>query len=58
MKYLIKTEIAGIEIRLIESQFALVVIYGMQKTVFELSERKAAFKSYKTCVNHALECMA
>jgi len=54
-KYLIKTEIGGMEIRLIESEHALVVLYGMEKQIFRLEERKAAIKSYKNCVLHAIE---
>lgn len=55
LKYLIKTEIDGIEIRLIESRHALVVLYGMENTAFRLEERKAAIKCYKNCVLHAME---
>lgn len=55
LKYLIKAEIDGIEIRLIESQYAFAVLYGMEKTAFRLEERKAAIKYYKNCVLHAME---
>lgn len=54
LKYLVKTEIGGIEIRVIESQHGICVIYGMQRKSFTLSERKAAFREYKSAVNHAL----
>jgi hypothetical protein len=54
LRYLVKTEIAGIEIRLIESQFSLVLIYGMERRAFELAERKAAWRAYKESVLHAI----
>jgi len=56
LKYLIKTEIDGTEIRLIQSQYGFAVLYGMERKSFVASDRKLAFKAYKECVNHALEC--
>jgi hypothetical protein len=55
LKYLIKTEIGGTEIRLIQSAHGYAVIYGMERKTYILSDRTLAFKSYKECVNHALE---
>tara|TARA_R110000796_G_C14282809_1_gene402909 strand:+ start:369 stop:554 length:186 start_codon:yes stop_codon:yes gene_type:complete len=54
LNYIIKTEIDGLEIRLIQSQFGFVVLYGMEKKSFVASDRKLAFKYCKECVNHAL----
>lgn len=56
IKYIIKTEIDGVEIRLIQSQHGFAVLYGMERKTFVASDRKLAFKAYKECVNHALGC--
>ena len=53
LQYLAKTEIGGIEIRLIKSQFSVVVIYGMERKVYE--NEKQAWRGYRQCVNHAAE---
>lgn len=55
LKYLIKTEIDGTEIRLIQSAHAYAVLYGMERKTYTLADRELAFKAYKECVNHALE---
>ena len=57
IEYLIKTEIDGTEVRLIQSQHCLAVIYGLQQKSFALSEIKLAIAEYRHCVNHALECL-
>ena len=57
IEYLIKTQIDGMEIRLIESQHSFAVVYGMQNKHFPLTEIKLAIAEYKHCVNHALECL-
>ena len=56
IEYLIKTEIGGMEIRLIKSPYGLAVVYGMSQKSFDISEMKAALKEYKNSVNHAIEC--
>lgn len=56
LDYLIKTEIAGIEIRLVYSQApnAYYVIYGLEKKKYNhISHAK---NEYDTCIKHALEC--
>jgi len=52
IKYLAKTEISGIEIRLIQSQFGFVVIYGMEKT--EYSNESTGWSGYKRAADHAI----
>ena len=56
LKYLIKTEINETEIRLIQYSHGYAVLYGMDRKTYTLSDKKLAVKSYKDCVNHALEC--
>ena len=57
MRYLIKTDIDGMEIRLIEGKYSFAVVYGMQNKHFPLNEKKLALNEYKSCVNHALKCL-
>ena len=52
LNYLAKTEIGGIEIRLIKSQFGFVVIYGMEKT--EYSNESTGWNGYRRAVDHAI----
>ena len=52
LSYLAKTEIGGIEIRLIKSQFGFVTIYGMEKS--EYSSESRAWVGYKSAVDHAI----
>lgn len=56
IKYIAKTEIDGIEIRIIYSQAAdkYFTIYGLEKYPFE--SMSDAFEQYKDCCQHALEC--
>ena len=51
LKYIAKTEIGGIEIRLINSESSFVVIYGMTKETYETE--KQAWRGYRDCVDHA-----
>jgi len=55
LKYLIETNVNGIKIDLIQSAHGFAVIYGMERKTYILSDRKLAFKSYRECLNHALE---
>ena len=57
IKYLIETMINGVKIDLIQSQYGYAVIYGMERKTYTAQDRTLAFKSYKECVNHALESM-
>ena len=52
LTYMAKTEINGVEIRLIKSQFGFVVIYGMEKT--DYSEESIAWGGYRSAVDHAI----
>lgn len=54
LDYIIKTEIAGIEIRVVYSNAAdtYYVTYGLQKTGFTSLER--ALEDYNECVTHAI----
>lgn len=54
LTYMAKTEIGGIEIRLIKSQFGFVVIYGMERK--EYSNQSTAWSGYKRAVDHAIRC--
>lgn len=56
LRYLAKSEIGGIEIRLIESQFAFVVIYGMEKTTFKKTDGQKARDCFNAAIQHAQEC--
>ena len=55
IEYVIKSEIGGVEIRLIKSQFAYVVIYGMEK--IECTDPNHAHREYDACMEHALTCI-
>ena len=52
LTYLAKTEINGVEIRLIKSQFGFVVIYGMERT--EYTKESIAWGGYRCAVDHAI----
>lgn len=54
LTYMAKTEIGGIEIRLIKSQFGFVTIYGMERKEYETESQ--AWVGYKSSVNHAITC--
>jgi len=56
IEYLIKTNINGVEIRLIKSPYGLAVVYGMSHKTFDTYEMKAALREYKDSVQHAIEC--
>lgn len=51
IKYLVKMDIDGIELRLIESKFCYVVIYGMERTVCDCL--REAWDVFNGCVHHA-----
>jgi hypothetical protein len=55
IKYLIKTEIDGIEIRLIQSAHGFVVIYGMERKAYTIHDKALALKAYRESVSHALD---
>jgi hypothetical protein len=51
LTYLAKAEIAGIEIRLIKSQFSFVTVYGMERKAHETEA--AAWKEFRAACIHA-----
>ena len=55
VKYIAKTEIGGIEIRLIHSEHGYVVLYGMERKAFTPQDKALAVKNYKQCVDHAFD---
>lgn len=53
IRYLIKTEIDGVELRLIQSRYGYVTVYGMDRATHKTLAD--ALADYNGCVRHALQ---
>ena len=55
LTYHIDAKVSGISVQLIESSFCYCVIYGMEKTVYDLDQWEDALHHTKCCINHGFE---
>ena len=55
IRYLAKVEIGHFEIRLIESPWEYVTIYGVETKQFKKNDFSGAYKSFTSSVKHAME---
>jgi len=54
LAYHIDTKVSGISIQLIESQYSYCLIYGMERTTWNLDQWDDAKARALSCLSHAL----
>ena len=55
LKYLAKSDVGGIEVRVIQSSHGFAVIYGMESKKYETESQ--AWKAYGDCLRHAADLL-